>query len=468
MIPHSKFIFQKYNADTAQGVAEFHYQIKLPHSTISFTEKIFFLPVSQAIPQDLLASLLQSLLLILGISYWKLYCPKDIEIASFSLSKEQAVFWNAVYTKGLGEFFYKNQIDYRGLVAFPFGEEQKVSRPAFVQPSSRLLQTNKTTAGKQDRSLLLVGGGKDSLVSAELLKKTKRPFTAFVVNPRSIHEETISVMGAEQITLKRELDPKLFALNKEKGVYNGHVPATAMVNFLSLFAAVLYDYRSIIASNEKSANYGNVEYLGEEINHQWSKSEEFERLFQSYVGKFITPDIQYFSLLRPMTELKITEIFTQYEQYFPVFSSCNRNFRVSSSDEKTSPLSSPKRRGDKARWCGECPKCLFVFIMLAAFLSKEKVLGIFGKNLFTNEQLIPLFRELLGVGEIKPFECVGTPEEVRYAMYLVNKKGEFGETPMVQIFEKEAMLSDDEAEKLREGLFSVNTNKLPEEFREVL
>lgn len=463
------FIFQGYDAQIEKGEVAFHYRLRLENKELIFTEKISFSPVSINIPQELLKNILNNVFLILGISYWKLYCPKNIEIVPFNLTEEQAKFWNIVYTKGLGEFFYKNHIDYRGLIEFPF--EGNPSRPIGSEPQGRRpighssplrrgqrevenMQKRSNTIAvlpRKDRSLLLIGGGKDSIVSGELLKKYNKPFAAFVVNDHLIRERTIQLLDTEKLLMKRIFDPLLFSLNKQEGTYNGHVPVSSQYAFLSLFAACLYDYRYIIASNEKSANYGNVEYLGKEINHQWSKSEEFEKLFQDYVKTYITSDIIYFSLLRPLNEIEITKLFSSYPKYFSVFSSCNTNFKITGKKQKQ-------------RWCGTCAKCCFVFTMLATFLPKETVLDIFEKNLFEDKTLIPLFRELLGLGEVKPFECVGTPEEMRYAMYLIDKKEEFSATLVLRMCKKEAMISEIEEKKLEKELFSTNEHSIPEEF----
>src|ERR1035437_9212884 len=121
-----KFIFNGYDFNLQNGRADFRYEI-VGEERILFTETIIFPKVDVQIPDLLLRSMLESLSLVLGISYWKLYCPKTIIIKTFSLSREQADFWSAVYTKGLGEFFYKNKIDYRNLVNFPFENAQKNS-----------------------------------------------------------------------------------------------------------------------------------------------------------------------------------------------------------------------------------------------------------------------------------------------------------------------------------------------------
>jgi len=162
--------------------------------------------------------------------------------------------------QGLGEFFYKNKIDFGGLVKFPFNENV-VSTP--------------TDFPRKNRSLLGLGGGKDSIVVAEILKSQNKDFD-LITGVSGIQQEVSLAIGKKPLIVKRELDPNLFDINKESGVYNGHVPVSVYYAFILLLAAVLFDYKYILVGNEKSANYGNVEYLGEMINHQWSKSEEFE------------------------------------------------------------------------------------------------------------------------------------------------------------------------------------------------
>ena len=340
---------------------------------------------------------MESLHLILGISYFKMYCPKKI-IIPYQLSKAQADFLNLVYTKGLGEFFYKNKIDFRNLINFPY-----VDMPA--------IQPRRLDEAKKNRSLVGIGGGKDSIVAIELLKKENKPVTGLILETGNVHiqKEVTGTAGIEFILIKRVLDNKLFEL---KDIYNGHVPFSAIFSFIALLVSVIYDYSSIITANEKSSNFGNVNYLGTEINHQWSKSEEFENLFKDYVKKFVTPNVDFFSILRPYSEMEIAKLFSSHKKYFPVFSSCNRNFKI-------------KKNVNQKRWCGECPKCTFVFIMLAANLSRAEVVKIFDKNLLDDPQLIPLYQDLIGKGKMKPFDCVGTFEESTEAFGIIKRSGEF-------------------------------------------
>lgn len=401
------FIIKPYKADFSRGKVDFCYEIARDGKKIPFQETIKFPLISDTYAKKnifLLSRILENLSLILGISYWKTYCPQTIKIESFALSKKEANFWNIVYSRGLGEFFYKNKIDFTNLIRFPY--EKKAYRGAFR------MKTN-------NASLLLFGGGKDSIVACEMLKKNKKSFSLFMIGESAIQKEATTQTGKHTIVFKRTIDHALLRLNKKQGVLNGHVPASAIYAFSGVFASALYGFRSVIASNEKSANYGNVRWHGAKINHQWSKSAEFERMLTRHLTTSVSPDIRYSSLLRPLFELDIIRKFTAFPKYFPYFSSCNRNFRI-------------LKKADK-KWCGKCPKCAFVFAGLAAFLPQQEMITIFRKNLFEDKKLIPLYKELLGIGTFKPFECVGTPEETKHAFLLAEKRGEYNNSAIMRM-----------------------------------
>jgi len=76
----------------------------------------------------------------------------------------------------------------------------------------------------------------------------------------------------------------------------------------------------------------------------------------------------------------------------------------------------------QTRWCGNCPKCLFVYLTLYPFLFKKELMKIFGKDIFENRKLLPIMKTLLGQGKPKPFECVGTKKESQLAFKLSLKK----------------------------------------------
>jgi hypothetical protein len=403
-----KFVFLGKRADWHKGRAVFSYGLENGKKSFTFREIVSFpLPAGRAPgvqKQKNLEQLLDHVMLALGVSYWKTFCPARMETTSLALTKEQADFWGTLYTKGLGEFFYRNKIDFRGLTPFPHTRGKKTSE------SVRLAAKN--------RSLLLWGGGKDSIVTAEDFSKKRMPFTLFSVNATPLHIRTAKIAQKPLIVFCRKIDKKLLALNAKPGVYNGHVPVSAIHAFLGVFAAALYGYRNVIASHEKSANEGNIRWRGHIINHQWSKSREFEKKFRRYAKKFMTPDVEYRSHLSSFSEREIARRFSRYPKYFEEFSSCNRNFTL--------------RGGAKERWCGSCPKCAFVFLALAGFLPKSEVIRIFEKNLFLNQNLIPTYKELLGIERHKPFECVGTPEESKTALRLILRRGQFDHDPVIR------------------------------------
>ena len=396
------FHFIGYEFDAKDGKIAFNYRAEFyDRDSLDFTETIFLPKIPQKLKEESIRKILEPLLIILGVSYYKLYCPPRIAIP-FLLSKEQADFWNTVYRKGLGEFLYRNKLNPKKLAKFPHSK---------IKVCSERIKT-------QDRALLGIGGGKDSIVAAELLKDFD--IASFLVETQKqdlISDSVIHKIGKPSLKIRRVLDPKIF--ERQDGVYNGHVPISAIYAFLGLLTAAIYEYKYVIVANEHSSNFGNLKYKGETINHQWSKSVEFESLFQEYARKFITPDIVYFSLLRPFYEIRIARMFAEHKKYFPLFASCNRNFRVF----KDRPGS---------LWCGECPKCAFAFLMLASFVGKKEVIGIFKKNLFADKLFLPLFQDLLGFGRLKPFDCVGTFEESQTALFLASKK--FKDEIMVKTF----------------------------------
>jgi UDP-N-acetylmuramoylalanine--D-glutamate ligase len=393
----TQFIFVDYALEPEERRAVFRYEIAFEsRPSLTFSDSVVF-PREfslDEIPSGLLRNALHSLHLMLGISYYKLYCPPEIVLLTDPLSKEQADFWNTIYGRGLGEFYYRNGIDPNIVIRFPYDESVFTHSYAFQ---------------RKDRSLVGIGGGKDSIVVGELLKERGDDFSALLIEIQKespISNAVAELMDVSSVKIRYFLDPKIF--EPHEGAYNGHIPISAVFAFVGYLTAILYDFSYVVVGNEHSSDFGNVRVGGAEVNHQWSKSSEFERLFRGYADRFLSPDIVYFSLLRPFHEIRIAELFTRHVKYFPVFSSCNRNVRI----QKERP---------ETIWCGECPKCLFVFTMLSAFLEKESLIGIFGRNLYEEESLVPLFADILGFGGMKPFDCVGTFEESRAALFLARE-----------------------------------------------
>lgn len=332
------------------------------------------------IPDEQLQSLAFQIGMTELVSYWKIACPKRVVVKPFSLTESQKIFWKKLYYNGLGEFLYLNGIT--------------VSEADLMEIECDGSQSfAKVGIPLDEQTLVPVGGGKDSVVTLECLRKGM-PVIPLIVNPRGATLNCVKTARYGEndfIVINRTLDPTILKLNAE-GYLNGHTPFSALLAFITVLVAFGSKSKYIALSNENSANESTVP--GTNINHQYSKSIEFERDFRNYVAENLNDNVQYFSFLRPLSELQIAKLFAQCETYHPVFRSCNVGSKTDS-------------------WCGHCPKCLFTWIILSPFLSREKLTAIFSKDLLNDSTLRPFFEELNGTAPVKPFECVGTVEEVR-------------------------------------------------------
>jgi hypothetical protein len=268
------------------------------------------------------------------------------------------------------------------------------------------------------RSLVPIGGGKDSLVSVELLRKAGEPFAVTWVGRSELIRACALATGQPMLAIGRELAPELFELNR-RGAWNGHIPVTAINSAILVCAALLYGYDAVVFSNESSASVGNLQHGEIEVNHQWSKGLVFESAFAEYLEAHVAADLRYYSLLRPLSELAVAQRFAALTRYHGLFSSCNRNFRL---------------LGERPswRWCGQCPKCRFVFLALAPFLAKPALLDIFGRNLLDEVEQIEGFEALAEFGAAKPFECVGEGRETRAALARLAERADWREDVVVR------------------------------------
>ncbi|MFH1575741.1 MAG: hypothetical protein ABIB55_02240 [Candidatus Nealsonbacteria bacterium] len=387
------FIYQKYSYQFKRGNLKISFSFNI-EPDIVFKPRIVIKNIPEGRLEKIGKKAVNNFVFHLGLmeipSYWKATCSPEIIIRAGTLDKIQAAWWRNLMIKGMGQFFYKNKIDYRKPDFLKISINPSIVAPALGTSDLEL---------KEDY-LIPIGGGKDSIVTLNLLKESGERINCFLVNPTKFAKKIVGIAGLKSpIKAERIIDANLLNLNS-KGYLNGHTPFTAVLSFLSVFCAVLFDYKNIAFSNEKSADEGNVMYLGRSINHQWAKSSEFEKMFKIYCQKYLAKNINYFSFLRKLTELQIAKIFAKYPKYFPAFSSCNIG----------------QKTGD--RWCNTCPKCLFTYLSLSPYLTEKQLVKIFGKNLLEDKKLLPLLKRLTGERGIKPFECVGTYKESRLALKL--------------------------------------------------
>jgi hypothetical protein len=389
MSEYKQFIFKRYSFDRQSGRLELYYGYD---DALEFCERYDFSFDFADYDAAVLDRALQLLFFVAGVSYYKAYLAPEIAVQSGQIDQALASFLSKTYQKGLGEFFYVNGLDPQTRVEFPVNSE---GLPVLA-------------AAAPDSKIVGLGGGKDSLLSVELLKDQPQLAT-WSLNHRSQLEPLVERVGLPHLWVGREWDPQLQELNRQ-GALNGHVPISAIFACVGSVVAILAGYRDSVVSNESSASDPTLVYNGVAINHQYSKSLEFEQDFQACLEHNFGASLRYYSFLRPFTELRIAELFAEraFNKYKDVFSSCNRAF---THDQH------------HMFWCGECAKCAFVYLILAPFLPEDELQALWGgKNLLLDPALEGKYRQLLGIEGDKPLDCVGEVKEARAAMRLNQQK----------------------------------------------
>lgn len=425
---HPVFIYREFRTEETAEELHVTYRFEVPGLAVFEPEWRFPKRSGESLltgEDPLLNEMLFSLGMVELISYWKTCCPPKVVVEVGKLTDGQKRWWKEQYFHGLGEFFYTNGIplDAEGFMtvecagaggqsetgAASTAEARQEKPPVagisaktgiFTETgiSAKTLTADADISGKSLSGYLIpVGGGKDSSVTMDLLKEYKGESFCYMINGRGATMDSAAAagFGADRIVLaKRTLDARMLELNRE-GYLNGHTPFSAIVAFSSILAAWIYGLKYVALSNESSANESTV--AGSTVNHQYSKSFKFEQDFTDYEKKYIGSGVEYFSLLRPWSEYQIAAWFAGLPQFHEVFRSCNVGSKTDS-------------------WCGHCPKCLFVCLILSPFLRPEKIRHIFGRDMLADQEMIPLMEQLIGVTEEKPFECVGSRDEINTAI----------------------------------------------------
>jgi hypothetical protein len=381
------FRYESFDLERSSSQITARFKFSIPPD-IFFAPEVVFESVPEgwhSVSDESLQNAVFHLGLIEAFSYWKATASPVIEVQPGALTPEQLSWWEDLLLNGMGEFFFHNKID------FTSGNFVRItansSGGAFTPHREPL----------PPRNLLTIGGGRDSALAAALMRNSGQPFTCMMLNPSSAAQQIARhVSASDPVIIRRAIRPELLELNR-RGYLNGHTPFSAYLAFLGAACLLLYGYSNVIVANERSSDEGNVHYRGKEINHQYSKSLRFEAQFDEYLRRYLVSDGRYFSLVRPLYELQIGKLFSNFPEFFGLFKSCNRN------------------RSDS--WCGRCPKCVSVFLTMYPFVSREALVGIFGHDLFYSDETIPILRELAGF-EIKPFECVATTGEIVAALAL--------------------------------------------------
>ena len=398
---YSKFVYKSYDISVVDGniILLYRYSI-FGKRDLNFIHTLTF-EKSEHFEFNALDEKFQNLVFHIGIaeliSYYKITCAPIIEIEAGFIEDVQCAWFSKLFFKGLGEFLFVNQI--------------KTTQEELFRISSSVSSKSGYVPIKMDNtmgSLVPVGGGKDSSVTLDILESciddVAGQIVAISINPTkaAISVMENSTISGKPIIVKRKLDEQILELNAA-GFLNGHVPFSSIVAFISIFAATISNLRYVVLSNENSANEANVIFNELDVNHQYSKSFEFEADFRFYCSKFLVEGVEYFSLLRPLHELQIGAMFAHLSRYFADFRSCN----VGSKNNI---------------WCNKCSKCLFTYIMIAPFLNEDNLNSIFHADLLDDDELLGIFEQLVTPELVKPLECVGSYDEVNTAVGLIIEK----------------------------------------------
>ena len=444
---YKEFYYNNYEIKEDSNAIYLKFEYEIPGLT-KFTPETKILKKEmhfKSINTEYVKNMVFNIGLIELISYWKCTCSPNVIIKCGKLTKNQIHFWKKIYFYGLGEMFYRNGI--------------KIDIDSFMKieclNSCEFFNYEKIE-DDSNGYIVPIGGGKDSIVTLETVGMDKEKDYCLIINPKYTTLKCAEIAGIKNnniIEVYRTIDKNIIDLNN-KGFLNGHTPFSAMLAFVSYFIAYMVGKKYVALSNENSANESNV--IGEKINHQYSKSFEFECDFEKYSTEYLKAPVKYFSFLRPISELQIAKILARKEQYHKVFKSCN----VGSKNKEWN-------------WCCNCAKCLFSYTILSPYLYKDKLVNIFGEDMFENKELLQTFIELIGKGETKPFDCVGTFEEVNFAIsktinileskneklpYLLDYYKENYQlvdtsNDITKLFNEENNLSDEQKERLRKEVF---------------
>lgn len=440
---YKEFIYKSYNIEETEEKIRVTYKFEIVGLS-EFTPYWEF-PKKPGMGQiaennALFETMVFSLGMVELVSYWKISCAPLVRVQAGALNEAQIAWWKELYFHGLGEFYYTNGIEVKQDDFMEMVSEGSAPTGSYI--------TKENLKG----CMVPIGGGKDSAVTLSLLKEQKDSNYCYIINPRGATLNTVKSGGYSQdkmIAVKRTLDKRMIELNQQ-GFLNGHTPFSAIVAFSATIAAYMNDLKYIVLSNESSANESTV--AGSTVNHQYSKSFKFEKDFHTYEETYIKSGTYYFSVLRPLSEFQIAKQFATCSEYHDIFRSCN----VGSKEDI---------------WCGHCPKCLFVFFILSPFLSQERLTEIFGADMMNDITMLDTMKQLIGLSPEKPFECVGSRDEINTAICLtIEKLEEQGKKlpKLLEYYKSEGLYEQNKGREQYYFTYYDKEHLLPEEFDKIV
>ncbi len=346
-------------------------------------------------------------------------CPEEVSFGAWSrfVTPRFVDLWSTVLLKVWAQWrFEHDRPDWKGptIVDRPAQAEAPPRVAAFLEPSTDVL--------------LFFGGGKDSVVAASLLDRasvswSSHTYAHSVYGPPA--PQLALVDGLLDVMSPRRRHRQWVADDAFAAPLNELMPSGGSRSFLaaetpsSIFGAlpvvVAHGYAHMALAHEHSANRGNLIWssTGEDVNHQWGKSWHAERLLAAYVEEELVPGFRWFSILQPLSDVVIFELLRGMADAVSLAHSCNV----------------------KKPWCLRCPKCAYVALGYAAHLPDGLYEQVFSEDVLDLPENELSFRQMMGLGEHTPFECIGEIDEARLALALCAARGR--RSRAVEIFRRE-------------------------------
>lgn len=414
-------------------------------------EEVVTLPedaVLESLSGPVLDRLLGLCAILIGTSYFKA-APAAVIRTQLGLTPAARRIAELAYGPGLGEFYVRNELAYPPELKIEAVVADALSSPDRPEP-------------KVPRAAVAFGGGKDSHVASSIIAAAGAQGERFsIILGDRVGERLQSMSETPVRTFKRRIDPRLIEISRSGDALNGHIPITGINSTLLALVAEAMGLDWVVFANERAASEPTMEANGYPVNHQFSKSLEFEDALRAGLAE-AGAGANYFSILRPVSELWTAHyLATRGADALDIFASCNRNF----------VFAGPSVLADGQRWCGECAKCVYTSVLLAPFLSVERHAEVFQSQPLHNPDNFNFLREIAGLTDAKPWECVGERREVAAALaHLLTVEG-WKEAKLISRIEAELFSvwdRDDLRRAWDEALDARSEHRMPEAVAQIV
>ncbi|MGJ3230517.1 MAG: hypothetical protein ACFE0P_01815 [Oceanicaulis sp.] len=402
------FILHAPEFDAADNTARFCFDVPRFgrfEETVAFPETARL----DGIEAGLQDQLLQLAAILSGTSYFKA-APTQALKFEFPLTGEAKTLAELTYGPGLGEFYVRNDLAYPPALSIE-------AETAQGGGSAR------RDASQAPRAVTAFGGGKDSHVASAIVAEAGgEAERVSVILSEKVGDRLQSMSETPVILIHRTLDPRLIDISKSGEALNGHIPITGVNSTLLGLYAAARGLDWVVFANERAASEPTMETNGHPVNHQFSKSLEFEDALRA-AFEAAGAGFAYFSVLRPVTEIWTAHyLATRADFALEIFASCNRNF----------VFAGPNALEPGRRWCGKCAKCVYTAVLLAPFLPVERHAEIFQSKPLHDEANLEFLREIAGLAGAKPWECVGEMREVAAALAHLGTAPGWRDAPLIR------------------------------------